>query len=358
MIKHLYIHVPFCNNICGYCDFAHTIINKELVNKYLLSLKEDLSSLSFSNFETIYIGGGTPSSLDYADLKSLLELIRPFSSSVVEYTIEVNPDSMDEDKIKLLKEYGVNRVSIGVESTDDYLLKIMNRKYDFEVVKHVVNCFKENGISNISVDLMYSLPFQTMAILKKTISDILSLDVKHISIYSLTIEDNTLFKRKGYTSLDEDIEADMYEYIENELINNNFIHYEVANYCKQGYESKHNLGYWKYDDFIGFGPGSASKTNNRRYTYTKNVRDYLNNKTIVEDLLLKKEDLMFENIMMSLRTIYGLDLDEFCKRYQIDFKDRYKKAIEKNIKYLDIDDRYCICNNLEILNSILVDFMD
>ena len=126
MIKHLYIHVPFCNNICGYCDFAHTIINKELVNKYLLSLKEDLSSLSFSNFETIYIGGGTPSSLDYADLKKILELIRPFSSSVVEYTIEVNPDSMDEDKIKLLKEYGVNRVSIGVESTDDYLLKIMN----------------------------------------------------------------------------------------------------------------------------------------------------------------------------------------------------------------------------------------
>ena len=358
MIKHLYIHVPFCNNICGYCDFAHTIINKELVNKYLLSLKEDLSSLSFSNFETIYIGGGTPSSLDYADLKKILELIRPFSSSVVEYTIEVNPDSMDEDKIKLLKEYGVNRVSIGVESTDDYLLKIMNRKYDFEVVKHVVNCFKENGISNISVDLMYSLPFQTMAILKKTISDILSLDVKHISIYSLTIEDNTLFKRKGYTNLNEDIEADMYEYIENELINNNFVHYEVANYCKQGYESKHNLGYWKYDDFIGFGPGSASKINNRRYTYTKNVRDYLNNKTVIEDLLLEKEDLMFENIMMSLRTIYGLDLDEFCKRYQIDFKDRYKKAIEKNIKYLDIDDKHCICNNLEILNSILVDFLD
>ena len=358
MIKHLYIHVPFCNNICGYCDFAHVIINKELVNKYLLSLKEDLNKLPFSSFETIYIGGGTPSSLEYEDLKILLELIMPYSSGVLEYTIEVNPDSIDEDKIKLLKEYGINRVSIGVQSTDDKLLKIMNRKHDFDTVKQAVSSFKENGINNISVDLMYSLPFQTMDILKKSIKDILSLDIKHISIYSLTIEENTLFKRKGYTNLDEEVEADMYEYIEQELTNNNFIHYEISNYCKKGYESKHNLGYWEYDDFIGLGPGAANKVNNRRYMYTKNVRDYLNNKTIVEDINLNNEESAFENIMMSFRTIYGLDLDKFFNRYHLDFKEKYKEAINKNKNHLIFKDDHFICKDLEILNTILVDFMD
>ncbi len=358
MIKHLYIHVPFCSNICGYCDFAHVIINKELVSKYLSSLKEDLNNLPFSNYETIYIGGGTPSSLEYNDLKTLLELIKPYANSVIEYTVEVNPDSIDENKIKLLKENGVNRVSIGVQSTDDYLLKIMNRKHDFDTVKNAVSCFKNNGINNISVDLMYSLPFQTMDILKKSIKDILSLDIKHISIYSLTIEENTIFKRKGYSNLDEDVEADMYEYIEKELNSNNFIHYEISNFSKNGYESKHNLGYWEYDDFISLGPGAASKVSNHRYTYTKNVRDYLNNKTLIEDIYLDNDDLAFENVMMSLRTIFGLDLEKFYSRYHLDFKERYKKAIAKNSDHLIFKDNHCICNDLEILNTILVDFMD
>lgn len=358
MIKHLYIHVPFCNSICGYCDFAHTIKNKELIKKYLNSIREDLNNLPFYNYETIYIGGGTPSCLDKEDLKTLLEIIRPFSKEVKEYTIEVNPDSIDLDKIKLLKQYNINRVSIGIQSSDDKLLEIMNRKHDFKMVKEIISLFKQEGLDNISVDLMYSLPFQTMSILKKTIDDVLSLDIKHISIYSLTIEDNTMFKRKGYTSLDNEIEADMYEYIEKTLKDNGFIHYEISNFTKEGFESRHNLGYWEYDDFIGLGPGSASKIANRRYTYTKNINDYLNKKTIIEDLLLEKDDLMFENVMMSLRTIHGLDLIKFKERYGIDFICKYKDAIKKNEKNLSFKDNHCICNNLEILNTILVDFLD
>ena len=358
MIKHLYIHVPFCDNICGYCDFAHTIINKDLVKKYLESIREDLDNLPFSDFETIYIGGGTPSSLNASDLDTLLSYIDKYTNKVKEYTIEVNPDSVDIDKIKIMKKHNVNRVSIGVQSTDDSLLKIMNRKHDFGTVKNIVSLFKQEGIDNISVDLMYSLPFQTMDILKKTIDDILSLNINHISIYSLTIEENTLFNKKGYKNLDIDIEADMYEYIEKTLKENSYIHYEVSNFAKTGFESLHNLGYWNYDDFIGLGPGSASKVGNRRYTYTKNVRDYLNNKTIVEDLILDKDDLMFENVMMSLRTIYGLDLDLFKQRYQIDFIDIYKDAINKNKQHLLFKDNHCICKDLEILNSILVDFLD
>ncbi len=358
MIKHLYIHVPFCDNICGYCDFAHTIKNKDLVKKYLESIKEDLNNLPFCDFETIYIGGGTPSCLDLDDLKCLLELLKPYSSKVQEYTIEVNPDSVDLDKIKVFKENNVNRISIGVQSSDDNLLKIMNRKHDFDTVRHVVSLFKQEGIDNISVDLMYSLPFQTMDILAKTIDDVLALDVKHISIYSLTIEDNTMFNKKGYNHLDEDMEADMYEYIENTLIKNDYIHYEVSNFTKLGFQSLHNLAYWNYENFIGLGPGAASKVDNRRYTYTKNVRDYLNNKTLVEDLFLDKDELMFENVMMSLRTIYGLNLKDFKQRYQIDFTDKYKDVIQKNRQHFVFNDNHCICKNLEILNTILVDFLD
>ena len=358
MIKHLYIHVPFCDNICGYCDFAHIIINRELVKSYLESIREDLNNLPFSDYETIYIGGGTPSSLNKDDLDALLSYIDKYTNKIKEYTIEVNPDSVDVDKIKIMKKHHINRVSIGVQSSNDYLLKIMNRKHDFETVKNVVSLFKQEGIDNISVDLMYSLPYQTMDILKKTIEDILSLNVEHISIYSLTIEENTLFNKKGYKNLDLDIEADMYEYIEKTLKDNDYIHYEVSNFTKRWFQSRHNLGYWNYDDFIGLGPGSASKINNRRYTYTKNVRDYLNNKTIVEDLLLDKEDLMFENVMMSLRTIYGLDLDLFKQRYQVDFNDRYKDAINKNKQHLLFKNNHCICKDLEILNTILVDFLD
>lgn len=356
MNKHLYVHVPFCDSICGYCDFAHTIVNRDLISKYLERIKEDLNDLPFSNFETIYIGGGTPSCLNSGELECLLSMIYPLSKGAIEYTIEVNPESVDETKIQIMKKYGVNRISMGVESSDDNLLRIMNRKYDFGLVREKVELIKSYGINNISVDLMYSLPFQTMDILKKTLDDILSLDVPHISIYSLTIEENTMFNRKGYDHLDEDTEADMYEYIEKRLLDYN--HYEVSNYCRNDMYSRHNLGYWNYDDFIGLGPGASSKVNNHRYTYTKNVRNYINKKDLLsEDIYLDKQDLEFENVMMSLRTIYGLDLDLFYKRYGEDFRNVYKEAIEKNKEYLVFKDNHCICINLEILNTILVDFL-
>ena len=165
-----------------------------------------------------------------------------------------------------------------------------------------------------------------------------------------------MFNRKGYDHLDEDTEADMYEYIEKRLLDYN--HYEVSNYCRNDMYSRHNLGYWNYDDFIGLGPGASSKVNNHRYTYTKNVRNYINKKGLLsEDIYLDKQDLEFENVMMSLRTIYGLDLDLFYKRYGEDFRNVYKEAIEKNKEYLVFKDNHCICTNLEILNTILVDFL-
>ena len=359
MIKHLYIHVPFCKTICSYCDFAHCVYKSELVSKWLKRLKKEFNECNDEQYETIYIGGGTPTSLNVNELESLLKLIKPHTSKVQEYTIEANPENLSIEKIRLIKRYGINRVSIGLQSSSDRLLKIMNRHHSFLDVKNVVNNLKDNGINNISIDVMYSIPTQKMSDLKKTIKDVLSLDIPHISIYSLTIEENTLFGKKGYKPLDEELEADMYDYFVKTLNEYQYIQYEVANFAKKGYESKHNLGYWRYEDFRGLSCGSSSKIKNVRYDKTRDLKYYLNNDDIIFDInYLSKEDLMFENIMMSLRTIEGLNIKEFIKRYKIDPLVRYSKPLKLNSKYILIKDGYISIKNREILNIILLDFMD
>ena len=357
-VNHLYIHVPFCKTICSYCDFCHILYKEESVDRWLDRLEKDFDTLDSQSFKTIYIGGGTPSCLNTKQLKRLLELVKSFSSDVLEYTIEINPETINEEKINLLKEYGINRVSIGLQSSNDRLLKLMNRHHNFNDVKNCIENLRMAGIDNISLDIIYSLPTQTMEDLKETLNDVLDLDVPHISLYSLTIEKNTIFDKLGYASLDEEIEADMYEYIEKTLKDNNYIHYEIANFAKAGYESKHNLGYWNYDDYLGLSCGAVGKYDHKRYTNSSNVKDYIDGKDVteIEELELKEE--AFENIMMSLRTIYGLDLKLFKERYGIDFVSEYKEALAKNKDNLIIQDNHCICLKREILNNILLDFMN
>lgn len=358
-IKHLYIHVPFCKSICSYCDFCHKTYNKELVSKWLSRLKKEFKECNNEQYETIYIGGGTPSCLDEIELEKLLRLIKPHSLKVKEYTIEVNPESLSLNKIILIKKYGINRVSIGVESSNVKLLKLMNRHHTFDDVRNLVNSLKVNKIDNISVDIMYSLPTQTMIDLKQTIKDVLSLDIPHISLYSLTIEDNSVFAKKGYKSLDEEIEADMYEYIVKTLNAAGYIQYEIANFSKNGYESKHNLGYWRYEDFRGLSCGSSSKINNIRYDKTRDINYYINNDNVISNIYnLSKEDMMFENIMMSLRTIEGLNIKKFILKYKIDPLVKYKKSISLNEQNLIVNENYLRVKNRAIINRILLDFMD
>lgn len=356
-IKHLYVHVPFCKTICFYCDFCHKVYDTKLVKKWLETLSLEIKDKLDNQYETIYIGGGTPSSLNNEELESLLKMLEPYSKNVLEYTIEVNPESLDLEKINIFKKYHINRISMGVQSSDDRLLNMMNRKHTFIDVKEKIKLLKDNGINNISIDLMYSLPNQDIKTLDKTLDDFLSLDVPHVSLYSLTIEDNTVFALKGYKPLNDEIEADMYELICQKLEKNAYRRYEVSNFSKTSYESKHNLAYWNYEDFIGISLGASSKINNHRYTNTKDFDKYFNNyNTKDEELILNNEELAFENIMMSLRTIYGLDIKEFTNKYKIDFINHYKKGINnKNIKVID---NRVVCTNLAILNSVLIDFMD
>ena len=355
---HLYVHVPFCKTICSYCDFCHYGYQTNNVKKWLEELKLEIASKDLNDFDTIYIGGGTPSSLNAAELKELLELIKPYSKNVIEYTIEVNPETIDEEKVKIMQSYGINRISMGLQTSNKEELKLINRHHSFLDVVNVVNLFKSYGLNNISIDVMYSLPNQTMATLAKTLEDVLSLDVPHISLYSLTIEENSLFGKKGYKSLDEDIEADMYEYICDVLEKHDYHRYEISNFSKRGYESKHNLGYWNYDDFVGISMGASGKENHCRYDNTRSLKEYLNHNYLAEKIELSKEDEMFEQIMMSLRTVFGLDLDLFEKRYGISFFKHFKEAYTKHQNDFEIIDNHLIVKQLELLNSLLIDFLD
>ena len=350
--------MPFCASICYYCDFCHRVYDEKLANRWLKRLQKEIEDKCHDQYETIYIGGGTPTVLSYIQLEKLLKLIKPFANNVIEYTIEVNPESLSEDKISLFKEYGINRISMGVQSSNDEILKYLGRRHSFNEVKEKIELLKNNDFNNISVDLMYSLPGQDMDILNKTIDDILELDVPHISLYSLTIEENSVFGKKGIRSLDEDIEADMYELIEKKLTENGYIHYEVSNYCRNDFQSKHNLGYWEYEDFLGVSAGASSKIGNHRYTNTSSIEKYISSYSNTdEDIILSKEDEEFEHIMMSLRTIYGLDINEFNQRYQTDFLERYEEIISADLNSFKIAQDRISVNNLEILNHILVNFL-
>ena len=356
-IKHLYLHVPFCNSICFYCDLCHRVYDEKLAYRWLDRLKSEIEDNCKDKYETIYIGGGTPSSLNEDQLERLLTMIDPYTGECLEYTVEINPESLSEDKICILKKHRVNRISMGVQSSDDQILRSLNRRHDFACAKEKIALLKRYGFENISVDLMYSLPGQDLDILNRTIDDILGLDVKHVSLYSLTIEENSVFGKKGIDHLDEDIEADMYELIDSRMNEAGYIHYEISNFCKEGYQSRHNMGYWDYDDFLGLSAGASGKIGNNRYSNTRSLERYLNEKDIRdEDLHLSRKEMMFENIMMSLRTIYGLDIEEFNRKYDSDLIREYPLGISN--KYIEIRDGKMFCTKPEILNSILLDFMD
>ena len=356
-IKHLYLHVPFCKSICYYCDFCHRVYDEDIADKWLERLEKEIRENCTDQYETIYIGGGTPTSLNESQTDRLLSLIDPFAKEVIEYTIEVNPESLNEEKVKLFRKHGINRISMGVQSSDDEILKKLNRKHSFSDVREKIVLLRRYGFDNISVDLMYSLPGQDMKILEKTIDDVLSLNVEHISLYSLTIEENSVFGKTGVSNLDEEIEADMYEQIEKRLTEAGYLHYEISNYCKEGRESKHNMSYWNYEDFLGLSLGASSKIGNHRYTNSRNFQRYLEGFVDrEEDLNLSKDEMEFENIMMSLRTIYGLNISDFNQRYDCDFKKKYEKGLANPA--IQVKDDTVFCKDPEILNHVLLDFLE
>lgn len=360
--EHLYVHVPFCKTICSYCDFVHSVYQSKLVDEWLDALQKEIESKDINpNLKTIYIGGGTPSCLSDDQLDSLLSLLDPYCNDVQEYTIEINPETINEHKAWILKKHQINRVSIGLQTTDEKLLQLMNRHHTYSDIQNCIDLFRRNEINNISLDIMYSLPFQTMEMLKTTIDDVLLLQPAHLSLYSLTIEENTIFSKKGYTSLDEDTEADMYEYLVSTLQQNGFHQYEVSNFSCGNHESMHNKAYWNYRDFYGISCGASGKENHIRYDKPKSIKEYINDPFKQNDIVLDLKDEMFEMLMMGIRFKKGMNLSLFQETFHQSFLEVYgekiKPLLQKNL--VEINDSYFKCTEqgYEIMNSILVELM-
>lgn len=307
-INSLYIHIPFCNKICDYCDFTKLQYFRNFAINYLEALKDELDSYHINGLETIYVGGGTPTALEDDLFLKLLEMIDPYAKGIKEYTFEANPESLSLNKIKMLKEHHVNRISLGVQTTNDEILKLVNRDHSFKQVIEVVSNLKKEGIDNINVDLILGLPRSSKKILKEDLKNILSLDIKHISCYGLTVNPHTTLYNKGFKEPEGDLLRDFYDIVEETLKEADFIHYEVSNWSKPGYMSKHNLTYWRNHQYFGVGLGASGYIGETRYKNTVNLSQYLKRVFIYEKENVSNKDKLIYQIMLNLRTIEGLDL--------------------------------------------------
>lgn len=355
----IYIHIPFCNSICTYCDFCKIFYNKKYINDYLNNLEQEIKVRYKSEIvNTIFIGGGTPSSLDDEELIRLMNIIEIFKlNDNYEFTVECNIESITENKLKIMKKYGVNRISIGVESFDNSIIKLLGRNHTKKDVYNKMGIVKRY-FSNINIDLIYAA-YDDINILKSDIDCFLKLDIPHISTYSLIIEDNTMLKINGMKNIDEDIDYEMYKYIEDTLEKNDYIHYEISNYAKNGYQSKHNLVYWNNEEYYGFGLSSTSYINNERITNTKNLRKYLNGEYLDTSVYEDKDIRMENEIMLGLRKLDGINLDRFKDKFNVSLEDIYNidnlvrnGYLIRDNNCIKIDKKYMYISN-EIIVRIL-----
>lgn len=354
-MKYVYLHVPFCDSVCAYCDFCRIVTNEDIKRKWMAQIIKEIKQKDIYEVDTLYFGGGTPSSLTCEQFKKIASLFHVKK----EFTVECNPESLTLEKIQLYKKLGVNRISLGVQTFNDQLLETINRKHRKEDIFYVIRLLKENGIDNISIDLMYALPKQSLDDVKKDLELFLDLDIKHLSIYSLQIEENSIFGRQNLRPIDEDLEADMYELICRTMEKAGYLHYEISSFCKPGYHSKHNLAYWQDEDFIGVGCGASGKENNIRYDNTRSLKTYIElgaNPDICEET---QKDKAFNAIMMALRTTFGLDVQKWNQRYGQDFVKKYQSILDKYHDVLRLENGILYPNRkaMEILNTILVDFL-
>lgn len=364
MVKALYVHVPFCKSICAYCDFFRCGYYKPLADKWLNALNREINEKNMNkHLKTIYIGGGTPTALSYDQLETLLKMLKPYTEYVEEYTIEANVEQINEELIDLLLKYNVNRISLGVQSLQSHLIKRINRFHNKQMVEDALKLLHTKGLTNISVDFIYGLPEQTLDMWKEDLKTIVfNPYIKHISLYALTIEEHSEFGRKGIKKCDDELEGEMYDEAISILTENGFHHYEISNYSKEGYESKHNKMYWKYEDFYGLGCGASGKENHVRYDNEKNLNDYICGSDKKEEIILSKNDEMFEMIMMSLRMKEGLNLSDFNSRFKIDFKDYYRDILKilTDKKWITVTDYNCFVSDtgMHYLHDVLIYFME
>ena len=346
-----YVHIPFCTQICYYCDFSKVFIKNQPVDSYLEHLLEEFQSYDIQKLRTLYIGGGTPTALSASQLEVLLKgLTKNLDLSVLEeLTIEANPGDLDADKIAVLKNSAVNRVSLGVQTFDDKMLKKIGRSHLEKDIYENIDRLKLAGFDNISIDLIYALPGQTMEQVKENVAKAIGLDIPHMSLYSLILENHTVFMnrmRRGKLPLPkEELEAEMFEYIIAELERAGFEHYEISNFSKSGFESRHNLMYWDNAEYYGIGAGASGYVNGVRYKNHGPIRHYLSaveegNARITEEHLSPKEQ-MEEEMFLGLRKKSGVSMVRFEEKFGRSFDGLYgeivKDLVQQGLMQIDGD---------------------
>lgn len=335
-MKGLYIHIPFCKRICSYCDFPKKVPYNDLqILTYINHLKKEILSynLYFKEIDTIYIGGGTPNFLNDEVFEDLLSFVNNLNLKVKEYTIECNPEFLSFKQATLFKKYGINRISLGVETFNKKGLKLLNRGHNSKDVKIAINNLKKVGLNNINLDLIYDYFKETYKTLKKDLRKALSFKVTHLSLYSLILEENTLLKRKyKEEDINNDLSQKMSNFINKTLAKKHFIHYEISNYALKGYESLHNIKYWEKEEYIGCGMGATSYLNHQRITNSYLINNYLKDKDkYIEELSILDEKKEF--IIMGLRMLKGIDKEKYYKRFktslEVDFN--YSKLLHLDL---------------------------
>ncbi len=346
----IYVHIPFCMQKCYYCDFISYANKTELISNYIDVLKKEIkteganaSKSAFPLITTIYIGGGTPSYIDSKYIVSIIETIKETYTlkDNAEITIEVNPGTVTNKKLEDYISCGINRLSIGLQSTDNNLLKEIGRIHTYEQFLDMYKLAREVGFKNINVDLMLALPNQTMEMLKTSVSKVIKLNPEHISVYSLILEEGTmlfnLVKNQKITLPDEDIERNMYWLVKKELEKNGYKHYEISNFAKEGYVSKHNWNCWNQEEYIGFGLAAHSYVDNTRYSNTENLQEYLNlfdSNTNIVTIHEKQEteDKQKEYMMLGLRKIDGIKISDFKNKFVQNPLYLYRKELDKLVR--------------------------
>ena len=369
----IYLHIPFCKQKCYYCDFVSFAKQEDFHKNYINALKEEIKSFLDNNqyeISTIYIGGGTPSFIDEKYIEEILNLIP--KENAKEITIEINPGTATLDKLNTYKKIGINRLSVGLQACQNGLLKEIGRIHNFEDFLYTYKMAQQVGFDNINVDLMIGLPNQNIKDIKESLEKVIELQPNHISVYSLIVEENTPISNSienGKLTLpSEELERNMYWYVKDFLELNAYKHYEISNFAKQGFESKHNMDCWNQEEYIGLGLSAHSYLDDIRFANTNNLKEYIdnyNNKNFEKNKIIQETQNKYskeqEYMLLGLRKIDGISISNFKNKFGenpiIIFKEQLKELVESSLITIDLDNIKLTNKGLDLANIVWEQFV-
>ena len=328
--KSLYVHIPFCDHICKYCDFTKLFYFKKFEKPYLEALKKEIYSKVKNKIFTLYFGGGTPTALSDEGFEDILLFTAEYLEKDYEFTVEANVENLTESKLDIMKKCGVNRLSIGVQSTCNKLLKEIGRDHTFEDAKKVVELAKSKGFSNINIDFIYGFKKQTLNDVKNDLEEFIKLDIDHISIYSLIVEKGSMFYAQNYPTQDESESRKFYEFIVSFLREHGYERYEISNFARNKKYSKHNLTYWKNEEYYGCGLGASGYEDGVRYENTKSLPVYLKGHFVSYRETITEKELKEYYLITNLRLENGFLKEDYTKTFGTDFINDYGVKIAKH----------------------------